>query len=118
MDSPRAAATPSTASPQVTFHELLTSFHQFLIILTHSILYYRRVYPEDSFKLARFYDIAVHQNRHPGVCDWIQEVTSSCLENIQKVIFVYYLTYLYPPSGFIYFMFFFSLPSLIANLFS
>lgn len=78
------ARTTSSSSDVITYHDLITSFHQFLIILTHSILYHRRVYPDDSFKLVRFYDIAVQQNRHPGVCDWIQAMAKSCIESIEK----------------------------------
>lgn len=70
---------------QITYQELLDSFHQFLLVLTHSILFYREVYPDDSFELVQFYDIAVHQSRHPEVCEWIQEMVGSCIENMDCV---------------------------------
>lgn len=79
---------PTTAT--ATVQDLFASFQQFLIILTHSILYHRQIYPSDSFALTRFYDVAVQRNRHPGVCAWIQEMVEASIEMIQKVSMLYY----------------------------
>lgn len=68
-----------------TYQVLLSSFHQFLIILTHTILYHRRVYPVESFKLVKFYDIAVYQNRHPELCEYIQEMVLACMDAVESV---------------------------------
>lgn len=64
--------------------DVLPTLHQFLLIFTHTLLYHRRVYPPSSFQPVRFYDLVVRQNRHPGVCEWIQEQTQAAIEAISK----------------------------------
>lgn len=50
---------------------LLTSFTQFLTVCIHNILYYRSIYPAETFLTSRAYNLPVHQSRHPKVCSWI-----------------------------------------------
>ena len=57
----------------VTFNTLLIAFTDFLTVAIHTILYERAIYPQSSFLTARKYDCAVRQNRHPRVCQWIQD---------------------------------------------
>jgi mitotic spindle assembly checkpoint protein MAD2B len=56
---------------------LLTSFTSFLTISIHSILYYRNIYPPQTFLSTRAYNLPVHQNRHPAVCAWIQDAVAA-----------------------------------------
>ncbi|KAK4184528.1 DNA polymerase zeta processivity subunit [Podospora australis] len=58
-------------------HRLLTSFNAFLTVCVHNILYYRSVYPKSTFLSTRAYNLPVHQNRHPKVCDWITDSIKS-----------------------------------------
>jgi mitotic spindle assembly checkpoint protein MAD2B len=64
--------------------DFLGSFHEFLIVLVHCILYVRKVYPEPSFQRVRCYGIATFQSRHPKVCQWIEDMTTSCMSYIRK----------------------------------
>ncbi|KAK4200373.1 DNA-binding protein [Triangularia verruculosa] len=58
-------------------HVLLTSFNTFLTVAIHNILYYRRLYPQQTFLSSRAYNLPVHQNRHPKVCTWITDAVKS-----------------------------------------
>lgn len=53
--------------------QLLGAFINFLTVCVHNILYYRAVYPPESFLTARAYNLPVHQSRHPRVCDWVRD---------------------------------------------
>ena len=57
----------------VTFHTLVTAFTDFLTVAIHTILYERAIYPQTSFLTARKYGYPVRQNRHPRVCQWVQD---------------------------------------------
>ncbi|KAI1478363.1 hypothetical protein K445DRAFT_319466 [Daldinia sp. EC12] len=56
---------------------LLTSFTQFLTICIHNILYYRSIYPAQTFLTSRAYNLPVHQSRHPKVCSWIRDAVDA-----------------------------------------
>ncbi|KAK0715506.1 DNA-binding protein [Lasiosphaeris hirsuta] len=56
---------------------LLTSFNSFLTVAIHNILFYRGIYPAGTFLSTRAYNLPVHQNRHPKVCDWIRDAASA-----------------------------------------
>ncbi|KAB5540362.1 DNA-binding protein [Coniochaeta sp. 2T2.1] len=58
-------------------HTLLTTFSTFLTISLHNILYYRSLYPRTTFLSSRAYNLPVHQNRHPKVCEWITSAISA-----------------------------------------
>jgi len=53
--------------------QLLNAFVNFLTVCIHNILYYRAIYPLESFLTARAYNLPVHQSRHPKVCDWVRD---------------------------------------------
>ncbi|KAK4663044.1 hypothetical protein QC763_600810 [Podospora pseudopauciseta] len=70
-------ADESSSLPIDQSHILLTSFNTFLTVAIHNILFYRRLYPPETFLSARAYNLPVHQNRHPKVCTWITDAVSS-----------------------------------------
>ncbi|KAK4211561.1 DNA-binding protein [Rhypophila decipiens] len=63
-------------------HVLLTSFNSFLTVAVHNILFYRNIYPQDTFLTAKAFNLPVHQNRHPKVCSWINDAVSAVGEQI------------------------------------
>lgn len=65
------------ADSNVTFRTLVTSFTDFLTVAIHLVLYERAIYPQTSFLSARKYNFAVRQNRHPKVCDWINDAVAA-----------------------------------------
>lgn len=75
----------SSTAVGVSQHDLNTSFHQFLLVLVHSVLYHRRIYPAASFKQARYAGLAVWQSRHPDVCAWVRSMVESVMEVVDKV---------------------------------
>ncbi|KAI1779664.1 DNA-binding protein [Hypoxylon cercidicola] len=56
---------------------LLTSFTQFLTVCIHNILYYRSIYPPQTFLASKAYNLPVHQSRHPKVCSWIGDAVDA-----------------------------------------
>lgn len=71
------------SQPQ-TVSELLASFQQFLVVLTHQLIYLRGVYPAEAFGQKRVYDIAIQQCRHPKVIEWIENLSIVCMERIRE----------------------------------
>ncbi|QIW99726.1 hypothetical protein AMS68_005244 [Peltaster fructicola] len=61
----------------LTFRALVVAFTDFLTVAVHTILYERSLYPRTSFVAARKYNFAVRQNRHPKVCEWINDAVTS-----------------------------------------
>ncbi|KAH8681549.1 DNA-binding protein [Xylariales sp. PMI_506] len=56
---------------------LLVSFGHFLTVAIHNILYYRGIYPPETFLTTRAYNLPVHQSRHPKVCAWIRDAVDA-----------------------------------------
>ena len=52
----------------------------------HEILFLWRVYPLASFKKVFKYGICVHQNKHPGVCKYIEKVLLSANHHFKRPI--------------------------------
>ncbi|TKA25251.1 hypothetical protein B0A50_05949 [Salinomyces thailandicus] len=67
-----------------TFRTLVTAFTDFLIVAIHTILYERNIYPRTAFLSARKYNFAVRQNRHPKVCEWINDAVGSVETELLK----------------------------------
>ncbi|KAK3707476.1 hypothetical protein LTR37_012118 [Vermiconidia calcicola] len=67
-----------------TFRALITSFTDFLTVATHTILYERNIYPQTSFLSARKYNFPVRQNRHPKVCEWINDAVAAVETELLK----------------------------------
>ncbi|KAI5922534.1 DNA-binding protein [Camillea tinctor] len=66
---------PFLPLPQAS--HLLTSFTQFLTVCIHNILYYRGLYPSQTFLTSRAYNLPVHQSRHPRVCAWVRDAVDA-----------------------------------------
>jgi mitotic spindle assembly checkpoint protein MAD2B len=56
---------------------LLLSFTHFLTVAIHNVLFYRNLYPPTTFLTTRAYNLAVHQSRHPAVCNWIRDAVDA-----------------------------------------
>ncbi|KAI0175844.1 DNA-binding protein [Hypoxylon sp. FL1284] len=68
---------PEQSIPIDQASHLLTAFTQFLTVCVHNILYYRSVYPAQTFLTSRAYNLPVHQSRHPKVCSWIGDAVDA-----------------------------------------
>jgi mitotic spindle assembly checkpoint protein MAD2B len=51
---------------------LLKLFKTFLAVSLHSLLHARGLYPPTTFLAVRAFNLAAHQSRHPGVCEWVR----------------------------------------------
>jgi mitotic spindle assembly checkpoint protein MAD2B len=67
-----------------TFRALISHFTDFLTVAIHTILYERSIYPQTSFLSAKRYNYPVRQNRHPKVCDWINDAVSAVETELLK----------------------------------
>jgi mitotic spindle assembly checkpoint protein MAD2B len=67
-----------------TYRTLVQAFTEFLTVAIHTILYERDIYPQTSFVSARKYNFAVRQNRHPKVCEWINDAVTSVETELLK----------------------------------
>jgi mitotic spindle assembly checkpoint protein MAD2B len=65
-----------------TYLETLNAFTSFLTAYTHTLLYLRALYPKTSFVQSRFHNTAVHQSRHPLVCEWIRDAVAAVREDL------------------------------------
>jgi mitotic spindle assembly checkpoint protein MAD2B len=68
-------ATPPTLL--TNYQSILQTFTDFLTVAIHTILYERGLYPASTFISTRKYNFPVRQNRHPKVCQWINDAVSS-----------------------------------------
>ncbi|KAF7187555.1 DNA polymerase zeta processivity subunit [Pseudocercospora fuligena] len=60
-----------------TYRIFVTAFTDFLAVAIHTILYERKIYPETAFISAKKYNFPVRQNRHPKVCEWINDAINA-----------------------------------------
>lgn len=72
------------ADGNATFRTFVSSFTDFLTVAIHTILYERGIYPATSFLSARKYNFAVRQNRHPKVCEWINDAVTAVENELFK----------------------------------
>lgn len=72
------------ASESPTFRIFVTTFTDFLAVAIHTILFERGIYPQTSFISARKYNFAVRQNRHPKVCEWINDAVTAVETELYK----------------------------------
>lgn len=63
---------------------LLNSFTSFLTVCIHTVLYYRNIYPKQTFLSAKAFNLPVHQSRHPKVCSWINDAVDAVMAQIAK----------------------------------
>ena len=72
------------ANEVLTFRTFLKNFTDFFTVAIHTILYERELYPERSFLIARKYNLAVRQSRHPKVCEWVNDSTTAVESELSK----------------------------------
>lgn len=60
------------------------SLNEFLIALIHTIFYTENVYPDYTFKLVRQYDVAMRQNSHAGVQEWVEHAAAVLTDAIRS----------------------------------
>lgn len=63
---------------------LFNSFSSFLTVSIHTILYYRSIYPKQTFLSAKAFNLPVHQSRHPKVCSWINDAVDAVMAQSAK----------------------------------
>jgi mitotic spindle assembly checkpoint protein MAD2B len=73
-----------SSNSDATYRELIQAFTNFLTVAIHTILYERGIYPQSSFLSARKYEFAVRQNRHPKVCEWINDAVDAAEAELLK----------------------------------
>lgn len=75
-----AADQPLPQTTEVPIAEariLFSSFSSFLTISIHTVLYYRGIYPKQTFLSAKAFNLPIHQSRHPKVCSWINDAVDA-----------------------------------------
>lgn len=76
---------PQTFEVSITeAHTLFNSFSSFLTVSIHTILYYRNIYPKQTFLSAKAFNLPVHQSRHPKVCSWINDAVDAVMAQAAK----------------------------------
>ena len=63
-------------------NELIDCICEFLEVATHSILYYRYVYPRAFFEMRKQYNLPVPMSRSALVCDYV----AVCIKQLKKVL--------------------------------
>lgn len=77
-------APQTTQVPIADARTLLHSFTSFLTVSIHTILFYRGIYPEQTFLSAKAFNLPVHQSRHPKVCQWINDAVDAVMAQVAK----------------------------------
>lgn len=72
------------AAETPTFRTLVAVFTDFLTVAIHTILYERAIYPQTSFISAWKYNFSVRQNRHPKVCEWVNDAIGAVEAELLK----------------------------------
>lgn len=76
---------PQTIEVSITdARTLFNSFSNFLIVSIHTILYYRSIYPKQTFLSSKAFNLPVHQSRHPKVCSWINDAVDAVMTQAAK----------------------------------
>lgn len=76
--------TQTVEVPIAEARTLLNSFTSFLTVSIHTILYYRAIYPKQTFLSAKAFNLPVHQSRHPKVCQWINDAVDAVMAQVAK----------------------------------
>ena len=63
---------------------LIQTLCSFLTVSTHHILFLRSIYPRTSFVSTRAYNFPARQNRHPGVCAWVNDAVEAIRDQLEK----------------------------------
>lgn len=83
MSLPRPSQ-PATEVPTAEARTLLQAFTTFLTISIHTVLYYRSIYPKQTFLSAKAFNLPVHQSRHPKVCSWINDAVDAVMVQVAR----------------------------------
>ena len=67
-----------------SYRTFVATFTDFLTVAIHTIIYERGIYPQTSFLSARKYNFPVRQNRHPKVCEWINDAVTAVETELLK----------------------------------
>ncbi|GME91070.1 unnamed protein product [[Candida] boidinii] len=88
-------------STNINASDILNLTVELLSVFIEQVLYYRDVYPTDSFQKVKAFQLMVHQNRHPGVRKYLEELRDSIkdLLNRGSIDRVYIVLYGRPPSN-------------------
>ena len=54
----------------------------FFEVAVHTVLYYRRLYPERAFAAVSAFGVPVHQCRHPAVCAWVRSAVHEIMRQL------------------------------------
>ncbi|KAK5089396.1 hypothetical protein LTR24_006212 [Lithohypha guttulata] len=76
--------TSAASNILTTQRALVDTICSLLTVVTHHVLYLRRLYPPVSFLATRAYNYPVRQNRHPEVCTWINDALTAVRDQIEK----------------------------------
>jgi hypothetical protein len=68
----------------LTLGELCDEICEFVEVAVHSILYYRAVYPRETFENKNMYNIAVPMSRSSLLCEYVTSSISELKPAIQK----------------------------------
>ncbi|KAJ0385394.1 hypothetical protein COL922a_006464 [Colletotrichum nupharicola] len=79
---PDSATGAPVPIPRPQANTLLTSFTAFLTITIHTILYYRRLYPQRTFLMTKAHNLPVPQSRHPALCEWINSALAAIQDQL------------------------------------
>ncbi|EMR61680.1 hypothetical protein MGN70_009808 [Eutypa lata] len=95
MPQPPNQPSQGSSIPLAQASHLLTTFTHFLTVCIHNILYYRNIYPAQTFLTSRAYNLPVHQSRHPKVCSWIRDAVDALkaqlvLGSVERIAVVLY----------------------------
>ncbi|GKT61538.1 mitotic spindle assembly checkpoint protein mad2 [Colletotrichum tofieldiae] len=80
--SSEAVSAPPVSIPRPQANTMLTSFTSFLTLTIHTILYYRRLYPQQTFVMTKAHNLPVPQSRHPALCDWINSALAAIQDQL------------------------------------
>ncbi|OBR02371.1 HORMA domain-containing protein [Colletotrichum higginsianum IMI 349063] len=77
-----APSAPPVSIPRPQANTILTSFTSFLTLTVHTILYHRRLYPQQTFLMTKAHNLPVPQSRHPVLCDWINSAVAAIQDQL------------------------------------
>ncbi|EPE03607.1 horma domain-containing protein [Ophiostoma piceae UAMH 11346] len=78
-------ATSTADSTSLSIDEAVRLYgvlQHFFEVAVHSVLYYRRLYPERAFAAVSAFGVPVHQCRHPAVCAWVRSAVQEIMRQL------------------------------------
>ncbi|OUM52527.1 hypothetical protein BVG19_g1727 [[Candida] boidinii] len=88
-------------STNINAADILNLTSELLFVFIEQVLYYRDVYPTESFQKVKAFQLMVHKNRHPGVREYLGELRDSIndLLNRGSIDRIYIVLYGKPSSN-------------------